>query len=116
MSATANTNAHSADAPHAVPPAVLFGIYGALMVLTGLTVAVTGFDLGSMNIWVAMAVAVVKAGLVLLYFMHLRWDSPFYAVAMVCCFVFLGIFIAFAMSDASRYQPVMDRPPAVNLP
>jgi hypothetical protein len=30
--------------------------------------------------------------------------------------VFLGIFIAFAMSDASRYQPVMDRPPAVNLP
>ncbi|HEX8914971.1 MAG TPA: cytochrome C oxidase subunit IV family protein [Humisphaera sp.] len=108
--------AHGGNAPHVVPISVLLGVFAALMVLTGITVGVTHVDLGAMNVWIALAVAAVKAGLVALYFMHLRWDHKFFAATLLICLAFLALFIAFAMTDAHHYQPNLERPPAANLP
>ena len=57
-----------------VPLSIYVGIFTALLVLTGVTVAVTFIDLGPLNNLVALSIAVIKATMVLLYFMHLRYS------------------------------------------
>lgn len=115
MSAThdASTHAHADDdAPHVhvVSPKLLLGVYGILVVLTVLTVAVTKLPLGQFNLMVALAIAVLKATLVVLYFMHLRWDSPFNAVILISALVFIAIFMGAAMMDSSNYEVNMEPP------
>ena len=90
---------------HIVPVPILLGVFAALLVLTGLTVAVTYVDLGMWNLWVALGIATVKASLVALYFMHLRYDKPFNAVILVSALVFLALFVTLAMMDSLEYQP-----------
>ena len=60
-----------------------------------------------LNIVVAMGVATIKATLVGLYFMHLRWDRPFNAIILVGSLLFLGIFLGFALLDTGEYQENM---------
>ena len=98
------------DEPHAVPVRLLFAVFMALLLFTFLTVAVTWVDLGSLNLWIALAVAVIKAALVCLYFMHLRWDSPFNGFVITISFVFVALFIGFALLDSVQYQPNYEEP------
>ncbi len=101
-------HAHADDAHeggHVVPLWLLAGILGALLVLTFVTVAVTWVDLGRLNIWVAMAIAAVKATLVALYFMHLRWDRPFNGVILLISLVLVVLFIGLALRDGIAYLP-----------
>ncbi len=100
---------------HLVPYSALFGTAAALLVLTALTVAVRFVDLGEANIFVALGIAVVKATLVSLFFMHLWWDRPFNSFAFVASIAFVGLFIAFAMMDSSAYHPDVDRGPAEGI-
>jgi cytochrome c oxidase subunit IV len=124
MSSTSHEDSHH-SAPgtgdptahiHVVPPSLLLSVYFALVVLTVLTVSVTWFDLGKANIYVAMGIAVVKASLVLLYFMHLRWDSPFNAIALIAALVFVGVFIGATMTDSANYSKYLTPPPGVTAP
>ena len=101
--------------PHIVSPALLLSVYGVLVVLTVATVAVTSFDLdkfhlGKLNILVALTIAVVKAAFVVLYFMHLRYDSPFNAVVLISALFFVAVFLGFAMMDTSEYKPNYEPP------
>lgn len=96
--------------PHAVPVKVLLCVFAALMLLTFITVAVTQIDLGAMNIWLAMLIAVVKAGLVAMYFMHLRYDSPFNGIVLISALFFVAIFIGIALLDTQHYQPDFEPP------
>jgi cytochrome c oxidase subunit 4 len=90
---------------HVVPIRILAGVGLALAVFTILTVAVTRVDLGaSWNLFVAMAIATIKGSLVVLYFMHLRWDRPFNAVVLISALVFLFLFISFALMDTISYE------------
>ena len=72
-----DAHAHHADLghEHVTPLGVYFGIFGGLMALTAITVAVASVNLGSLNILVALGLAVFKASLVVLYFMHLKYSS-----------------------------------------
>lgn len=90
---------------------LLLTIFGILMVLTVATVAVTKFDLGQFNIWVALAIAVIKAALVAMYFMHLRWDSPFNGIILIASLFFVAIFIGTTVLDSKEYK-VNFNPPA----
>ena len=90
---------------HVVPVQILVGIFIALVVLTWLTVAVTAIDLGSFNLWIALAVATIKGSLVVLYFMHLRYDSPFNSLIFVTAIVFLFLFLGITIMDSVQYQP-----------
>lgn len=97
---------------HVVSPAILLTVYFALVLLTFLTVGVTYVDLGDLNIWIALGVAVLKATLVVLYFMHLRWDRPFNAIVLISALVFIAIFIGAAMMDSANYQVNLEPPGA----
>jgi cytochrome c oxidase subunit 4 len=90
---------------HVMPVRVLLAVWAALMVLTVVTVAVTWVDLGNFNLWIAMAIATVKATLVVLYFMHMRYDRPFNAVVFVSALAFVALFIGIALIDTGAYQP-----------
>jgi len=90
---------------HAVPLGVLAGVFVTLGVLTILTVAVTWVDLGELNVWIALAIATVKASLVVLYFMHLRYDHPFNALVFLIGLLFLALFVSSILVDTFQYQP-----------
>jgi cytochrome c oxidase subunit 4 len=85
---------------HVVAPLKLYiTIFLALMVGTALTVWVAFFDLGPLNNLVMLAVAVAKATLVVLYFMHVRWGSRLTWIVVVSGFFWLLIMFTFTMSD-----------------
>jgi cytochrome c oxidase subunit 4 len=98
---------------HIVPTWLLAAVLAALLVLTVITVAVRAIDLGRANIWIAMLIATVKAALVGLYFMHLRWDRPFNAIVLIASLGFVALFIIFSMMDTGQYQGDLLAPPPV---
>ncbi|MFI5382067.1 MAG: cytochrome C oxidase subunit IV family protein [Tepidisphaerales bacterium] len=113
---TTDTHSHDAeshtDEPHThiVSPGLLIAVFGGLITLTILTVTVSYAEssmlihLGWLSIWVALGIAVVKAGLVALYFMHLRWDSPFNGAILIIALIFVVTFIGFAVLDTGEYH------------
>jgi cytochrome c oxidase subunit 4 len=88
---------------HIVTPKVYFTIFGALMVFTALTVAVARYDLasiwGPLNIIVAMTVATIKATLVILYFMHVKYSSKLTQVIVIAGLFWLVILLVLTISD-----------------
>ncbi len=100
-----STSHNDASLGHVVPLPVLLGVFTGLMVLTAVTVGVSYFDLGPINLAVAMAVATVKATLVALYFMHLRYDNLFNATIFLIGVAFLGLFLGITMLDTIECYP-----------
>jgi cytochrome c oxidase subunit IV len=86
---------------HIVSKKVYFVIFGALMVLTALTVFAANIDLGSekINTVVALTIAVTKAMLVVLYFMHVRYSSRLTWVVVAGGFLWLLIMFGLTLSD-----------------
>jgi cytochrome c oxidase subunit 4 len=84
---------------HVVSRKIYFTIFTALMILTALTVWVANFDLGKWNAVVALTIAVIKALLVVLYFMHVRYSSRLTMAFVAAGFVWLIIMIALTLSD-----------------
>jgi cytochrome c oxidase subunit 4 len=69
-----------------------------------LTVAVTLVNLGAFNLWAALIIATVKASLVALYFMHLRYDESFNAIVLMAALIFLSLFVGLALLDTQHYR------------
>ena len=84
---------------HIVQKKTYFVIFGALMVLTAATVLVAQYDLGRWNAIVAMTIAVLKATLVVLYFMHVRYSSRLIWVIFASALFWMGILFALTLSD-----------------
>jgi cytochrome c oxidase subunit 4 len=74
-------------------------IFLALMVGTAITVLVAFYDLGPMNNVVMLAIAISKALLVVLFFMHVRWGSHLTWVVAGSGFFWLLIMFGFTMTD-----------------
>jgi cytochrome c oxidase subunit IV len=86
-------------AEHIVPTRIYYTIFAILMACTAITVAVAFVDLGALNTVVALSIAVFKAVLVVLFFMHVKY-SPRLTWAVVVGSVFwLGIMLALTMGD-----------------
>ena len=101
---------HSESHVHVVSVKLLTIIFIILMVLTAITYAVTAVDLGYQgNLIVAVAIAVIKAFLVCLYFMHLRWDNPFNTICLLTAILFVGLFIVVASLDTGQYKHLRDQ-------
>ncbi len=113
MTDTTTHEDHDHGIGHITPIPLLLGIFTLLIVFTVLTVAVTYVDLGEANIWIALGIAVIKGALVALYFMHLRYDSPFNGLILVCAFLFLAVFIGISLMDTGEYQTDLGPPPTV---
>ena len=109
MSSAESSHAHASDAHahaddgavhvHIASNAFYFGIFGALICLTLLTVKVSYYDFGAANIFIALLIATMKAGLVATFFMHLRHDRLFNTLAFLAAFLFLAIFILLTYDD-----------------
>ena len=88
------TEHHEGELGHIIPLKVYQTVLGILLVLTVITVAVSRIDFGSMNLVVAMIIASIKAGIVALYFMHLKYENPVLWVYVAFPLVLLVIMIA----------------------
>jgi cytochrome c oxidase subunit IV len=78
---------------------VYYKVFGALLGLTLLTVAVAFVDLGPLNTIMALTIAVGKATLVLLFFMHVRYSSHVIWVAVGAGAFWVGMLLVLTMSD-----------------
>ncbi|MGZ3683079.1 MAG: cytochrome C oxidase subunit IV family protein, partial [Bdellovibrionota bacterium] len=84
---------------HLVPLKYYFITLGALLVLTIVTVGVSYVDLGKFNIVANLGIACVKASLVMLFFMGLRWDTVLNRSVILSSFVALTVFIVITACD-----------------
>ena len=94
---------------HAITPRTYLVVFAALMILTLLTVEAATFDLGEpeiafglrlpLNTLVALGIACVKATLVILYFMHVRYSPRLTWLVIVASLLFLAILIGITASD-----------------
>jgi cytochrome c oxidase subunit IV len=82
-----------------VPTRTYFAIFAALLAFTAITVAVAFVDLGLLNPVVALSIAVVKATLVVLFFMHLKYSSRLVWVVGGAAIFWLGILLVLLLSD-----------------
>ncbi len=71
----------------------------ALLALTGITVGASYVNLGRLNVWVALVIASVKAGLVLLIFMHMKFEGRTLVISFLSTIGFLAIMIGFTFWD-----------------
>jgi cytochrome c oxidase subunit 4 len=86
---------------HIVPKKIYYTIFAALMVLTITTVAAARvpFHNEAIGTVIALAIAVTKATLVILYFMHVRYSSRLTWVVIASGFLWLAIMISFTLAD-----------------
>jgi cytochrome c oxidase subunit 4 len=94
-----NETKEKSHGEHIVSPGVYFTVFAALMALTATTVLVAYVDLGPLNLAVALGIAITKATLVILYFMHVKYSGHMVKVYVAAGFLFLVIMLGITMSD-----------------
>ena len=104
---------------HIVPVRVYLAVIAVLFVLTAVTVWAAFLDFGFLNTVVAVGIAVIKALLVVMFFMHLKYSARILWLYAGAGAVFFLIMIAFLLSDygsrdwMTRPQP-WEVPPAIS--
>ena len=89
---------------HIVSVKIYIAIFLALLGLTALTTYVSFIDLGRMNTVVALAIAVTKMLLVILFFMHVKYSSRLTKLTIIAAFFWFGLLITFTLSDVLTRQ------------
>jgi cytochrome c oxidase subunit 4 len=84
---------------HIVSPKVYMVIFGTLMFFTALTVAASYAELGPFNTVVALAIACIKAVLVILFFMHVKYSSRLTKLTVAAGFFTFLVLITMSMTD-----------------
>jgi cytochrome c oxidase subunit 4 len=82
-----------------VPTKIYYRVAAALFVLFVMTVAAAYIDMGDWNIYIAMTIAVVKATLVVLYFMHVRYNTRVTWIFVCAGFFWLLILFTLTLAD-----------------
>jgi len=76
-------------------------IWFGLLVLTGVTVTVAGLNLGNLSVLGAILIAAVKSTLVLLFFMHLRYEDRVFKIMLGIAIITLMIIMVLTFADVS---------------
>jgi cytochrome c oxidase subunit IV len=106
------TGGHIEHVEHHLPKYLYFAIFGALMVLTAMTVGLAYVNLGQLNIVVALAVAILKASLVVMFFMHLKYESHLTKVVLGAGVFWLVLLLGIIMDYVTRswmYMPPLTK-------
>ena len=106
-------------AGHIVPKRIYVMVFASLLVLTALTTLAAYVDLDAflgikfipMNTIVALAIALCKATLVVLFFMHVKYSSQLTKLAVVAGLFWLAILIALTLSDYRTRTMNIPNPP-----
>ena len=101
MTDSQDTAAHDDHEEHLVPYHVFVNVWLALVGLTLVTVGASYLDLKQMTMFTAMLIACVKISLVIMYFMHVRYDSKIISYFLIACLVTYAIFVALTFADYS---------------
>ncbi|WP_028583241.1 cytochrome C oxidase subunit IV family protein [Desulfogranum mediterraneum] len=86
---------------HLMPYHTLALVLGTLLILTAVTVGVSYVDLGIFNVPIALTIAATKVSLVLLFFMHLKYEGKAIVVSFLGTIFFLAIMISFTFWDVA---------------
>ncbi|MDG3008181.1 cytochrome C oxidase subunit IV family protein [Paludisphaera mucosa] len=92
------TDAH-AQAHHVIEVRTYVLIYIALMLFLAATVAASFMPLGAFHLPVAMTIALIKAVLIVLFFMHVYYSAPLTWITAVGSLLWVGLLLAFLLSD-----------------
>ena len=84
---------------HVIPKSTYLAVYVALMVLLFLTLGAAYIDLDPMNYAVSLSIAVAKAVLIVLFFMHVRYGPRLTGLFAVAAYLWLAILIAISLGD-----------------
>jgi len=100
---------------HISPVRTYATILGALLVLTGVTVWVAFYDLGPLSDVVALGIALTKATLVVLFFMHVKYAGRLVKLTVVGGLFWLLILFGLTVMDyVTRGDIVLDPPPVIS--
>jgi cytochrome c oxidase subunit IV len=89
----------STDNVHVIPTRIYYIIFAVLMVCTFLTWWVAYYDLGPLNTIVALTIAVFKATIVVLFFMHVKYSTRLTWAVVLGSIFWLGILLTITMGD-----------------
>lgn len=89
----------SDEKKHVVPYRVYAIVLIALIILTVLSILITGIELGKYTVAGALLFAIVKSFLVLTYFMHLKYDKPYIKLMVGFVFAILVVTIVVTFLD-----------------
>jgi cytochrome c oxidase subunit IV len=84
---------------HLVPFSTLLLVWSVLLLLTAITVAASVFFPGNAGITIAFLVTPIKASLVLMFFMHLKYEHKGYAIMFLSTIFFMAIFLILTFTD-----------------
>jgi cytochrome c oxidase subunit 4 len=84
---------------HISPKSTYYTIFGTLMVMTAVTVLVAFVNIGILNFPIALTIAIFKATLVVLFFMHAKYSSRLTKLVVGSAFFFLGVLLMLTMTD-----------------
>ncbi len=87
------------SADHVAPKSLYYAVFAALIVGTLLTYAAARVDMGPLNNVVMLGIAITKALLVVLFFMHVRWSTRLTWVVAASGFFWLLILFGLTMQD-----------------
>jgi cytochrome c oxidase subunit IV len=86
-------------AEYIVPRRTYYQVYAILLVCTFLTWWIAGFELGPFNAVAALTIAVFKASLVVLFFMHVKYSSRLTWLVVIASVFWLGILLSLTLTD-----------------
>ena len=84
---------------HVSSTAMFTNVLLTLLVLTVITVGTSRIDFGAANMLIAMFIASIKASLVILFFMHVMWDTAINKIVFLSSFIFLALLFVFTLAD-----------------
>jgi cytochrome c oxidase subunit 4 len=84
---------------HIVPVRIYLAVFFALIALTWVTAWVSTIDLGPFNIYVALSIAVFKASLVVLFFMHMKYGTKLMKMIVLAGLYWLILLLFITMAD-----------------
>ncbi len=87
------------DEHHIISFGKLTAVWATLLFLTAVTILVTRFDLGGLKVICALTVACTKAGLVIAFFMHMKYENRLMQLLLFVALVTLAIFIGLTFFD-----------------
>lgn len=93
---------------HVLSPRTMITVLLLLMVLTAITVAVAQLDLGRLNVVGALGIACLKASIVALWFMHLRYDKRFNFFIIIGSAALVVWMVSYILFDTKLYQDDID--------
>ena len=100
MQSESDSHHHGPEPAHHVSSlGMYFGVFFALMVLTALTVWVSTIHFGALNVPIAMGIAIVKATLVILFFMHVLHSSRLTWIVVLSAVLWIGVLFVLTFAD-----------------